>query len=155
MLPCRKPRIRALPDLRSSILLNPGKKWKPCQKNAQTEPIIKHRKAKRRLTNSWVLILSKGVTAKSDSVKPAPNPAITVLGPDILPFSSCSNDLNVSNATNPCEELEVQDQVLDTFHRGTNPMIVLTYSRLKSISHNQCSTSSIPLSSERGPGELL
>ena len=46
-------------------------------------------------------MLSKGVTAKRDSVIPAPNPAITVLGPDILPASSSSRLLYVSNATNP------------------------------------------------------
>ena len=35
-----------------------------------------------------VLMLSKGVTASRDSVMPAPNPAITVLGPEMLPASS-------------------------------------------------------------------
>jgi hypothetical protein len=52
-------------------------------------------------TNKVVLILSNGVTASRDSVTPAPNPAITVLGPDIFPFESCSNALYWSNATNP------------------------------------------------------
>lgn len=33
-------------------------------------------------------MLSNGVTASNDSVNPAPKPAITVLGPDIFPFSS-------------------------------------------------------------------
>lgn len=51
--------------------------------------------------NNVVLILSNGVTASKDSVMPAPNPAITVLGPDILPASSCNKVLYVSNATNP------------------------------------------------------
>lgn len=46
-------------------------------------------------------MLSNGVTAKRDSVKPAPNPARTVRGPDILPSSFSSKDLNVSNATKP------------------------------------------------------
>ena len=32
---------------------------------------------------------------------PAPNPAMTVLGPVILPLSSCNSDLYASNATNP------------------------------------------------------
>ena len=40
-----------------------------------------------------VLMLSKGVTASNDSVMPAPNPAITVLGPEILPVSSWRRDL--------------------------------------------------------------
>jgi hypothetical protein len=44
-------------------------------------------------------MLSKGVTASKDSVTPAPNPAITVRGPEIFPFSSCSIDLYWSNAT--------------------------------------------------------
>lgn len=47
-----------------------------------------------------VLMLSNGVTASNDSVIPAPNPAITVLGPEMLPASSCKKDLYVSNATN-------------------------------------------------------
>lgn len=53
-------------------------------------------------TNKVVLMLSNGVTASRDSVMPAPNPAITVRGPDILPFSSCSSALYLSNATKPC-----------------------------------------------------
>ena len=56
-------------------------------------------------THSVVFILSKGVTANSDSVIPAPRPAITVLGPDILPNSSCSNVLYVSKATKPSDIL--------------------------------------------------
>ena len=48
-----------------------------------------------------VFMLSNGVTANKDSVMPAPKPAITVLGPDILPSSSCSNVLYVSKATKP------------------------------------------------------
>jgi hypothetical protein len=51
--------------------------------------------------HNWVLMLSKGVTAKRDSVNPAPNPATTVLGPEILPFSSWRIDLIASKATNP------------------------------------------------------
>ena len=38
-------------------------------------------------------MLSNGVTASNDSVIPAPIPAITVLGPEILPASSCKRDL--------------------------------------------------------------
>lgn len=52
-------------------------------------------------TYNVVLILSKGVTASNDSVTPAPNPAITVLGPEIFPSASCNMDLYWSNATNP------------------------------------------------------
>lgn len=52
---------------------------------------------------SVVLMLSVGVTASSDSVTPAPKPAITVPGPDSLPFSSASKALNLSNATNPVD----------------------------------------------------
>lgn len=48
-----------------------------------------------------VLILSNGVTASNDSVTPAPNPAMTVLGPEIFPSASCSMDLYWSKATNP------------------------------------------------------
>jgi hypothetical protein len=43
--------------------------------------------------HSVVLMLSNGVTASNDSVIPAPNPAMTVLGPDIWPASSCSRVL--------------------------------------------------------------
>jgi hypothetical protein len=48
---------------------------------------------------SCVLILSNGVTASSDSVIPAPNPATTVLGPETLPSASSRSDLYASNAT--------------------------------------------------------
>ena len=41
-----------------------------------------------RSTDSCVFMLSNGVTARSDSVNPAPNPAMTVRGPETLPFSS-------------------------------------------------------------------
>lgn len=50
---------------------------------------------------SWVLILSNGVTANSDSVAPAPKPAMTVAGPETLPSASASIFLYMSNATNP------------------------------------------------------
>jgi hypothetical protein len=48
-----------------------------------------------------VLILSNGVTANSDSVAPAPKPAMTVAGPEILPSASASMFLYMSKATNP------------------------------------------------------
>lgn len=44
-------------------------------------------------TYSVVLILSNGVTASNDSVTPAPKPAMTVRGPDILPSASDSKAL--------------------------------------------------------------
>jgi hypothetical protein len=45
------------------------------------------------ITYNVVLILSNGVTASKLSVTPAPNPAITVLGPEIFPSASCNRDL--------------------------------------------------------------
>ena len=48
-----------------------------------------------------VLMLSVGVTANSDSVTPAPKPAMTVRGPESLPFSSTRRALYWSNATKP------------------------------------------------------
>lgn len=53
------------------------------------------------LAYSVVLMLSVGVTARRDSVMPAPKPARTVRGPESLPFSSASRLLYWSNATNP------------------------------------------------------
>jgi hypothetical protein len=52
-------------------------------------------------TNSWVFMLSNGVTARRDSVTPAPKPAITLAGPETLPSLSARKDLYVSNATKP------------------------------------------------------
>lgn len=52
-------------------------------------------------SHSCVLILSKGVTANSDSVAPAKKPAMTVAGPDTVPSAAASIDLYWSNATNP------------------------------------------------------
>jgi hypothetical protein len=40
-----------------------------------------------------VFMLSNGVTANRDSVTPAPNPAITVRGPEILPSASARSFL--------------------------------------------------------------
>lgn len=48
-----------------------------------------------------VLMLSVGVTARRDSVTPAPKPASTVRGPDILPSASARSFLYWSKATNP------------------------------------------------------
>ena len=48
-----------------------------------------------------VLMLSVGVTARRDSVTPAPKPARTVRGPVILPSASARSFLYWSKATNP------------------------------------------------------
>ena len=88
--PCKKPRMRGLADLRSSILF----RW--CRSAFESAFTCFQFK-----THSVVFMLSNGVTANKDSVIPAPNPAITVLGPDIFPNSSCSNVLYVSKATKP------------------------------------------------------
>jgi hypothetical protein len=72
---------------------------------------------------SVVLMLSNGVTASRDSVKPAPNPAMTVLGPEIFPFSSCSIDLYWSNATNRIpafRELPIMSVVHPAYHAFPN-----------------------------------
>lgn len=44
-------------------------------------------------TYNCVFMLSNGVTASRDSVMPAPKPATTVLGPEILPSESSRRDL--------------------------------------------------------------
>ena len=54
-----------------------------------------------------VLILSNGVTAKRDSVTPAPNPATTVRGPVIFPSASFNKSLYLSKATNPAEGVRI------------------------------------------------
>ena len=82
--------MRGLADLRSSML-----------ENCNLLSLVVVGSIAHRSTHSVVLILSKGVTASNDSVMPAPNPAMTVRGPVILPISSCSNVLYVSNATKP------------------------------------------------------
>lgn len=87
--PCRKPRMRGLADLRSSILNEGG--------DCQNEELFQRVDS----THKVVLMLSNGVTASKDSVIPAPKPAMTVLGPDILPASSCNRVLYWSKATNP------------------------------------------------------
>lgn len=51
--------------------------------------------------HSCVFMLSNGVTASNDSVAPAPNPAITVAGPETFPSASASIFRYASNATNP------------------------------------------------------
>jgi hypothetical protein len=94
-------------------------------------------------------MLSKGVTARRDSVNPAPNPATTVLGPDILPFSSWRVALIASKATNPGGYVESErgNSVANRYQ--------LTDSSLERISDDQCCTSCVPLLSERRPWEFL
>ncbi len=88
-VPCKKPRIRGLADFRSSILFH------------STPVSFQRYSFVTEETHKVVLILSNGVTANTDSVIPAPKPATTVRGPDILPDSSCRRVLYWSKATNP------------------------------------------------------
>lgn len=98
LLPWRSPFIRGFGSLRSSILN--GQEALVWDKTHNI-----HHHSLGAMPYSWVLILSNGVTARSDSVKPAPNPAITVFDPEIFPSSSARSDLNVSNATKPVDQL--------------------------------------------------
>ena len=98
-------------------------------------------------TDSVVLILSNGVTANKDSVIPAPKPAITVLGPDSLPDSSCSIVLYVSKATKPSNLLV--DRLTVSASKAH------TYSSFERISNNQGRTSCVPCLPERRPSKLL
>ena len=98
-------------------------------------------------THSVVFILSKGVTANKDSVIPAPKPAITVLGPDILPNSSCSNVLYVSKATKPNNVLVNEPPIPRNEAR--------TYSSFERVPDDQGCTSCIPCLSEWRPPKLL
>ena len=68
-------------------------------------------------------MLSNGVTASSDSVIPAPNPATTVRGPDTLPSASARSALYVSNATNripALNELPMINVVQPAYHCRPN-----------------------------------
>lgn len=98
-------------------------------------------------THNVVFILSNGVTANKDSVIPAPKPAITVLGPDILPNSSCNNVLYVSKATKPTNVLVDGPQI-----PRSKPH---TYSSFQRISDNQRRTPCIPRLPEWRPSKLL
>lgn len=108
---------------------------------------------------SWVLILSKGVTAKSDSVKPAPKPATTVLGPEILPFSSWRVALIASKATNPISD-RLRSQYTERIHPNphhTTPQKegIRTNSGLERVSNDQRCAPRIPLLSKWRPWEFL
>ena len=133
--PCRKPRMRGLPDFRSSILCT----WR--------KSVFGNASVLAGQTYSVVFILSNGVTANKDSVIPAPKPAITVLGPDILPNSSCSNVLYVSKATKPNNTLVNWPPILRS-NTHTN-------SSFERIPDDQRRTSCIPCLSERRPSKLL
>ena len=98
-------------------------------------------------THSVVFILSNGVTANKDSVIPAPKPAITVLGPDILPNSSCSNVLYVSKATKP-SQISVDGQ-------HTPRSKAHTYASFERIPDDQGRTSCIPCLPKWRPSKLL
>lgn len=101
-----------------------------------------------RSADNCVLILSNGVTATRDSVKPAPNPATTVLGPEILPFSSWREALMASNATKPAR------QQISQFPRPPE-QDTRTNSGLQRVSNNQRGTPSVPLLAEWRPREFL
>ena len=98
-------------------------------------------------TYSCVFILSNGVTASSDSVAPAPNPAITVAGPETLPSASASMFLYMSNATNPTQPVR-----WSLFRVGSLPH---TYASLQRVANDQGCASSVPLLAERRPWQLL
>lgn len=100
------------------------------------------------LTYRVVLILSKGVTASSDSVIPAPKPAITVRGPDIRPCSSCSRVLYVSKATNPVRRSQSTSQISTDRPRRTYPSF-------QRVPNDQCRASCVPGFSKRRPTQLL
>jgi hypothetical protein len=104
----RKPRRRGFAALRSSILV-PSTSVKKLSWGG--------------LAHSVVLMLSNGVTASNDSVTPAPKPAITVRGPEMLPSASCNIDLYWSNATNRTpafRELPIIRVVQPAYHAGPN-----------------------------------
>jgi hypothetical protein len=94
--------------------------------------------ARFRSSINCVLMLSKGVTANKDSLKPVPKPASSVLGPVSFPSSSASRFLKPSNATKP-----------ETCQRGQSPIRNAgrcTYAGLQSIPNNQSRTAGIPFS---------
>ncbi len=103
---------------------------------------------RRPLTYRVVLMLSKGVTASSDSVIPAPNPAITVRGPDILPCSSCSRVLYVSKATNPVRRGQSTSRISTDRPRRTYPSF-------QRVPNYQRRASCVPGFSKRRPTQLL
>ncbi len=82
----RKPRNRGFGSFLSSILVSHVSPGSVCVGGN---------------TYSMVLMLSVGVTASSDSVTPAPKPAMTVRGPESLPSASTRNRLYWSKATKP------------------------------------------------------
>ena len=102
---------------------------------------------KERMAYSVVLMLSKGVTASNDSVMPAPKPAMTVLGPDIWPDSSCNRVLYVSKATKPRNP-----SASSSFNSTPGKP---TYSSLQRVANDQSRTSRIPSLPERRPAKLL
>ena len=96
------------------------------------------------LPYSWVLILPKGVTARSDSVTPAPNPAITLPGPDTLPSASARRDLYESKATNPAKRLSQPGGLTKFIGQHTD-------SSLQRVPDDQRCAARIPLCPKRRP----
>lgn len=127
--------MRGLADLRSSILDN---------SIAVSLAIVGT--IDRCSTHSVVLILSKGVTASNDSVMPAPKPAMTVRGPEILPISSCNKVLYVSNATKPASREP---------RSSSRSLNLHTYPGFERIANDQGGAACIPGLSERRPSQLL
>lgn len=104
--------MRGFPDFRSSILDT------ACQSRILHQVQGQHRRPWMGMADICVLILSNGVTAISDSVKPAPKPARTVRGPEILPFSSWRNVFILSKATNPLQRLQCKHNATCLNYRG-------------------------------------
>src|SRR4051812_47240279 len=94
-------------------------------------------------------MLSVGVTARRDSGTPAPNPAKTVRGPDILPSASASIFLYRSKATNP--ELQLAFFCLLLIYPTARP----TDARLGRVANDQRRAPGVPLLAEWRPWQLL
>ena len=99
-----------------------------------------------------VLMLSVGVTARRDSVTPAPKPARTVRGPVILPSASARRLLYWSKATNPAPPnqfwLLIFSCAPPASGQRTNP-------RLGRVANDQRRAPGIPLLAEWRPRQLL
>lgn len=131
----RKPRIRGLAAFLSSML------------SGVVSVPLGARLSIATLAYSVVLILSVGVTASNDSVTPAPKPARTVRGPVSLPLSSARSRLYWSKATKPRE--------VSAAHTGLGIDCSHTNTGLCRVSDDQSRASSIPLTTEWWPRQLL
>lgn len=83
-------------------------------------------------------------------MNPAPNPAITVRGPEIFPSASESSALNLSNATKPMSS-RINIHHPPSLYVGE----VRTNSRLDRIANNQRRAPRIPLSTEGRERQFL